>query len=146
MSKVWDEKLAGLSGKMEDLSKKAAEVSEDAKTYRELGQEAIREKIADVKGDVAAMQENARIADEERQGKIRSVILKARMTAKAKHEDLKNARDKRRLENYIEDEINYIIDCYDAAALLIADAELSILETADALNTYEERFGGETEE
>ena len=57
------------------------------------------------------MQENARIAGEERQGKIRSALLKARMTAKAKHEDRQEARDKRRLENYIEDEIDYILDC-----------------------------------
>ena len=55
-------------------------------------------------------------------------------------------RDKRRLENFIEDEIDYILDCYDAAAFLIADAELSILEVADAWQEYEERFGVEAEE
>ena len=57
-----------------------------------------------------------------------------------------DARDKKRLERYIDDEINYILDCYDAAALLIADAELSIYEVADALQEYDERFGGEPEE
>lgn len=92
------------------------------------------------------MQENARIAGEERQGKIRSALLKARMTAKAKHEDRQEARDKRRLENYIEDEIDYILDCYNAAAFLVVDAELSILEVADALQEYDERFGGEAGE
>ena len=146
MAKTWDEKLANLSVKLDELSKKAAEASEDAKVYRELRTEAIQDKINTAKGNVAAMQENVRLAEEERQGKIRSALLKARMTAKAKHEDRKDARDKRRIENFIEDEINYILDCYDAAAFLIADAELSILEVADAWQEYDERFGGESEE
>ena len=146
MAKTWDERLANLSVKLDELSKKAAAASEDAKVYRELRKEAIEEKISTAKGNVAAMQENVRLAEEERQGKIRSALLKARMTAKAKHEDRKDARDKRRLEYFIEDEINYILDCYDAAAFLIADAELSILEVADAWQEYDERFGGESEE
>ena len=46
----------------------------------------------------------------------------------------------------MDDQILYILDCYDAAAFLIADAQLSILEVANALQIYEERFGGEAEE
>ena len=68
------------------------------------------------------------------------------MTVQAKHEDRKDARDKKRMEFYIDEEINYILDCYDAAAFLISDAELSILEVADALKEYEERFGSEPKE
>ena len=146
MAKTWDEKLSDLSIKLADLSKKTADASEDAKAYRELKQEAIKDKISTVKGDVAAMQENARIAEEEREGKMKSALLKARMTVKAKHEDYVNARDKRLLENYMDDQVTYILDCYDAATLLIADAQLSILEFADALQEYEERFGGESAE
>ena len=146
MAKTWDEKLADLSEKLAELSKKTADASEDAKAYRELKQEAIQDKISTVKGDVAAMQENARIAEEEREGKMKSALLKARMTVKAKHEDYVNARDKKLLENYMDDQVVYILDCYDAATLLIADAQLSILEFADALQEYEERFGGETAE
>ena len=145
MAKTWDEKLSNLSVKLAELSKKAADASMDAKAYRELKEEAIQDKIATVKGNVAAMQENARIAEEERQGKIRSALLKARMTVKAKHEDHVNARDKRHLENYMDDQILYILECYDAAALLVADAELAVLEVAEALQEYEERFGGEAE-
>ena len=146
MAKAWDEKLSDLSVKLAELSKKAADASEDARIYRELKQEAIQDKISTVKGNVAAMQENARIAEEEREGKIKSALLKARMTVKAKHEDFVNARDKRLLENYMDDQILYIMDCYDSAALIIADAQLSILEFADALQEYEERFGGESAE
>ena len=146
MAKTWDEKLSSLSIKLDELSKKTADAAEDAKVYRELKQEAIKDKISTVKGDVAAMQENARIAEEEREGKIKSALLKARMTVRAKHEDYVNARDKRLLENYMDDKILYIMDCYDSAALIIADAQLSILEFADALQEYEERFGGEAAE
>ena len=145
MAKTFDEKLASLSVKLADLSQKAADASEDARIYRELRKEAIQDKISTAKGNVAAMQENVRIAEEEQQGKIKSALLKARMTVKAKHEDRKEARDKRHLENYIDEEILYILDCYDAAELLIAEAQLSILEVADALKEYEERFGGEEE-
>ena len=145
MAKTWDERLASLSVKMEDLSKKTATASEEAKAYRELRKELIADKISAAKGNVAAMQENARIAEEERQGKIRTALLKARMTAKARLEDHRDARDKLRLERYIDDELLYILDCYDAAAFLVADAELSILEVASALQEYEERFGGESE-
>ena len=146
MAKKWDEKLSDLSVKLAELSKKAADASEDAKAYRELKQEAIQDKISTVKGNVAAMQENARIAEEEREGKIKSALIKARMTVKAKHEEYVNARDRKLLENYMDDQILYIMDCYDSAALIIADAQLSILEFANALQEYEERFGGETAE
>ena len=62
MAKSWDEKLNNLSVKLSDLSKKTAEAADDAKAYRELMQEAIDEKISTVKGNAAAMQENARLA------------------------------------------------------------------------------------
>lgn len=145
MAKVWNEKLSNLSEKLDDLSKKAAEAADDAKTYHELLQDVIDEKISTAKGNVAAMQENARLAGEEHKSKIRSEILKIRMTAKAKAEDFKDTLDKKRLERFIDDRINYVLDCYDAAALLIVDAELSILEVAKALNEYDARFGSDAE-
>ncbi len=146
MAKTRDERLANLSVKLAELSKKAAEASEEAKAYRELRKEVVEEKISTAKGNVAALQENARNAEEEKKGKIRSAMLKARMTARAKYEDHREARDKRHLEAFMDEEILYILECYDAAAFLIADAELSILEVVAAMQEYEERFGGEAEE
>ena len=146
MAKTRDERLANLSVKLAELSQKAAEASEDAKAYRELRKEVVEEKISTAKGNVAALQENARIAEEEKKGKLRSAMLKARMTVKARHEDHRDARDKRNLELFIDDELLYILDCYDAAAFMIADAELSILEVTAALQEYDERFGGDAEE
>ena len=65
MAKTWDEKLSNLSVNLADLSAKAADASEDAKAYRELREEAIKDKIATVKGNVAAAQENARLGKPE---------------------------------------------------------------------------------
>ena len=145
MAEIWDEKLNNLSVKLDDLSKKAAEAAGDAKAYHELMQDAIDETLRTAQGNVIALQETARLAGEEHQSKIRSEILKLRMTAKAKAEDYKDARDKKRLERFIDDRINYVLDCYDATALLIVDAELSILEAAKALQEYDARFGRDAE-
>ena len=122
MAKTRDERLANLSVKLAELSKKAAEASEEAKAYRELRKEVVEEKISAAKGNVATMQENARIAGEKTEGKIRGALLKARMTARAKREDLKEAVDKKRLDNFIDDGIQYIYDCYNAATFLVEDA------------------------
>ena len=146
MAKKWDEKLAELSAQLDELSKKTAVAAEDAKAARELKEEAIQDKIATTKGDIAAMQENLRIAEEEEKSKLSSALLKAQMTVRAKIQDRREARDKKLLSLYIEDHIDYILDCYDSAALLIANAQLAILETLDAAIEYEARYGEVPEE
>ena len=141
MAKKWDEKLSELSVKLDELSKKAAFAAEDAKISRELKEEAVQEKISTTKGDIAAMQENLRLAEEENKSKLSSALLKAQMSIRAKIEDRRAARDKKLLGLYIDDHIDYILDCYDSAALLIANAQLAILETLDAAMEYEARYG-----
>ena len=145
MGKKWDEKLAELSVSLEELGKKATAAAEDAKAARELAGEAVKEKISDTKGDIAAMQENIRIADEEKKSKLSTALLKAQMSVRAKTEDYKEARDKRNLERYINDNIDYIMDCYDTAIYLVVNARLAILETLDAAYEYETRFGEQPE-
>ena len=144
--KTWDEKLAALSEELEKLSKKTATAAEDAKAVRELKEDALKEMISDTKGDIAAMQENLRIADEENKSKLSSALMKAQMTVRAKIEDHKVARDKKLFEAYINDQIDYILDCYDSAAWLIANAQLAILETMDAVIEYDAKYGEKTEE
>ena len=144
--KTWDEKLAALSEELEKLSKKTATAAEDAKAVRELKEDALKEMISDTKGDIAAMQENLRISDEENKSKLSSALLKAQMTVRAKIEDHKVARDKKLFEAYINDQIDYILDCYDSAAWLIANAQLAILETMDAVIEYDAKYGEKTEE
>ena len=145
MPKTFDQKLSDLSVKLAELSNKAATASEDARVGRELRKEVIQDKIDTAKGNVVNFQEDVRNAEEEREGKMKTALLKAKMTVKAKHEDRKDARDKKHLENFMDGEIEYILECYDAAAYLIAEAELSILEVAEALQEYEERFGEKEE-
>ncbi len=142
----WEEKLAKIGASLDELSEKANAAAEDAKAARELQKEVVQDKIGTAKGDVAALQEKARIAEEENKSKISSALLKAQMTLRAKAEDRKEARDKKFLENYINDNIDYIFDCYDAAVMLVANAQLAILETLDAAAEYEARFGEPVEE
>ena len=59
MAKVWNEKLSNLSEKLDDLSKKAAEAADDAKTYHELLQDVIDEKISTAKGKCTACRRRA---------------------------------------------------------------------------------------
>ena len=146
MAKKWDEKLADLSVDLDKLSKKTAEAAEEAKATRETREEALQDKISTAKGDVAALQENIRLTEEENRSKLSSALLKAQMTVRAKIQDRREARDKKLLSLYIDDHIDYILDCYDTASLLIANAQLAILETMDAMMEYEERYGEATEE
>ncbi len=143
MAKKWDEKLADVSVKLDELSKKAATASEDAKAARELRDEAIQNKISDVKGDVVALQENMRIDAEENKSKLRTAMLKAQMTIRAKSEDHREARDKKLFEAYLDNQVDYIYDCFDMAAYLITNAELAILETLDAVDEYDKKYGSE---
>ena len=142
---TFDERLAKLSARLAELSEKAAKASENVQAARELQEEAVANQIETVRGNVAAMEENLRIADEEKKGKIRSALLKARMSVEARVQDRKDARDKRHLERYIDARLIHIMDCYDSASYLIADAELSMLEVIEAAKEYEARFGAEPE-
>ena len=144
--KTWDEKLSDLSQDLGELSQKTAVAAGEAKAARELREEAIQDKIATAKGNVAAMQENLRISGEENKSKLTAALLKAQMTVRAKIEDRREARDKRLMGIYIDDHIDYILDCYESAALMVANAQLAILETMDAIMEYEARYGEKDEE
>ncbi len=145
MTKNLEERLAELSAKLEELSKKAASASEDAKAARELRDEKIKDKLSTAKGDVEALKENIRIAGEQDRSKLGSALIKAQMTIEAKIQDRKDAKDKKRLEAYMDAQVNYIYDCFEAATYLIADGQLAILETLAAAAEYEERFAKEDE-
>ena len=146
MAKKWDEKLYALSADLEDLSKKTAAAAEDAKAARELREEKISDRISTTKGNVAALQENIRIAEEENRSKLASAILKARMSVRARIEDCREAKDKALFEVFIGDRMDYVFDCYNSAALLVADAQLTILEIMDAIAEYDARYGTKEEE
>ena len=144
--RTFDERLTAVSENLDKLSKKAADAAGDAKAARELGQEVIQNKISDVKGDMAAFQDRVSIAEEEGKRKLFSQVMKAQMTLEAKVEDLRNAVDKKKLGRYIDNHIIHLADLYDTISFLLTDAELTILETNEALKEYDEKFGGEEAE
>ena len=137
MKKV-DEKLAKVSEDLASLSEKAALAADEAKLQEAI----VEDKIAEAKGNVAAMEENIRIAKEEKESKLTSALLKAKMDVKAKIEDGKAAIDAKMMERYIDSQIDYIFECYDAALYLITNARLAILETLEAAAEYDEKYGG----
>ncbi len=144
--KKWDETLADLSEDLAKLSRKTAEASEEAKTARELKEEAIKDRISTVKGNVAAFQENARLAGEEKESKFRSAVLKAQMTVEEKITEFKEKKDKKMFEAYLDAQINYIIENYETASYLVSNAQLAILETSEAIAEFEEKYGAFDEE
>ena len=141
MAKKWEEKLADASVKLDELSKKAATASEEAKVARELKEEAIKDKISTAKGVVAAFQDKVERTKEENKSKLSSNLIKAQMTIEAKIAEKKAARDQKHFEAYVEDQVNYIYDCFDLASYLIANAELALLETLDAAAEFEAKYG-----
>lgn len=145
MSKQFEERWEKLGKDLEALGEKAKSAVGDAQAARELGQEVLQEKIKDAKGDIVALQENARIRQDEKKSRLFSQVLKAQMTVKAKFEDLKNAHDKNKLEGYIDAHIIHLADLYDTISYLLSDLELTTLETTEALEEYNERFGEKEE-
>ena len=146
MGKKWEKMLKELSGSLAELSKKADEASEDAKAAWDLRDDFVQEKMSSLRGSLTALQENARIAGEENKSKMSSALLKAQMNLKARSEDWRKATDKKALEHYIDNNVAYIQDCYETASYLIANAQLAILETVEAAEEYEKRFGAPEKE
>lgn len=145
MSQKFEERWNKIGKELEALGEKAKSVVGDAQAARELGQEVLEAKIKDAKGDIVALQESARIRDDEKKSRLFSQMLKAQMTVKAKFEDLKNARDKTRLEGYIDAHIIHLADLYDTISYLLTDLELTTFETTEALEEYNAKYGEKEE-
>ncbi len=150
MGQNFDQNLEKIREDLAKLSKKAADVYGDAKAACELGHEVAQAKLKDAKGDLVAVQENIRMADEKKKNRLASQMLKLQMQMEAKIEDMQTTRDRKKLENYIDSHVLHMADLYETIVCLLADAELTALETVDAVNEYNERFGSgnlvETEE
>lgn len=103
----------------------------------------IDDKIGTARGNVEALKENIRIADEKNKSKLSSTLLKAQMTIEAKIQEMRDAKDKKNLEKYIDHKVDYVEDCFVTAVYLLGEAQLSMLEALAAAAEYEEKFGGE---
>ena len=138
--KKWDEKLADLSTNLAQLSQKAADASADAKTARELRQDAIDDRISTARGNVVAFQERMRIANEEKKSRLGSALLKAQMTLEERIRQRREKKDQKHFEKYIDDQISYIYENFDTASYLIENAQLAILETVEAIDEYNVKY------
>ena len=146
MNKI-DARLEKISEDLAALSEKAAKAAEEAKVARELRDEAISDQIDTVKGDIAAFQENVRLASEENKSRLRSALLKIQMTIESKIQERKEATDQFLIQLYVADQLDYIDESFAAAAYLISNAELAMYETMKKINEYEAKYGkmGEAE-
>lgn len=121
-----------------DAAEKAREERIDA--AKQAGAEAKAEAIAKVdaaKQSVAEAKANAKKRQNETAEKIQGSIAEA----KAKIEARKDARDRKKWEDYIISLLEYAEDCGDSAVILAAEAELAYLTAAAEIMDYQEKYG-----
>lgn len=147
MNKI-DERLSNLSEKLAKMSDKAAYASIEAKAARiereekiEAKREEREDKIATVKGDVVAFQENVRLHEEEERSKLASALLKIQMTIESKIKEKKASKDQFLMQLYVADQLDYIDECFAVAAYLIQSGQLALYDTLEAIEEYEAKYG-----
>ena len=133
--------ISTMSEQLAALSEKAAKASEDAKVARELREEAISDQISTVKGDIAAFEEEVRLVKEENQSRLRSALLKIKMTIESKIRERREYKDQVLMQLYVADQLDYIDECFAGAAYLISNAQLAMYETMEAIKEYEAKYG-----
>ena len=131
----------------DDLKKISDKIKDSADTVAISGMYAkdeLDEKISDAKGNLESIKENARINSEKRKGKISSHLLKAQMDlkeAKKEMEERKEARDRAKLEKYIENRLDYAGDSIEIALMAAGEAKVAFLEALEASLEYDELYG-----
>ncbi len=140
MNKI-DARLEKMSETLARLSEKAAAAAEDAKVVREAREEAVSDQISTIKGDLAAFEENVRLAGEEGRGKIASALLKIQMTIKERIREKRQSEDQFLMKLYVAEQLDYIDECFAIAGYLVNEAQLAMYDTMDAIKDYEEKYG-----
>ena len=127
-----------------DLDELDAAVAEDFAEFDAALNAEIDDQIATVQGDLAAAEENSRLAKERRNSKIYAIKLKAQMKAEALKEkvaDKRKERDKAAMESYILDLLDYAQYCQQIAFAAAIEADLTLLEAAEIAAEYVEKYG-----
>ena len=138
------EKLEDLKENINDIGDKIKDSAETLEIKGMYKKDEIDEKIKETRGNVEAAKENARMVQERGKSKISSELLKMQMKveeAKDKLAQKKEAKDKEKLEKYIDDTIEYAQDCVAMSVLAAKEAKLAFLEALDAELEYEEKYG-----
>ena len=71
------------------------------------------------------------------------MLIQAQMKMEAGLEDFKTEYDKKKLEKYIDGNLEYLEDIYVTINFLLEEAEVTTLETIEALDIYKEKYLGE---
>lgn len=138
------ERIEQAQAKMKEIQAKIKDAGETAQIAAMLTKDEIDKKVAEAKGNLAAAQENVRIATEKNQGKLNTELLKAQMTlqsAKASIEEKKEEADKDKRKKRIEELMDYAEACEAMAAQLTVEADLTMLEAAAELVEYVDKYG-----
>ena len=138
------ERLAQTQAKSEEIKTKISSTVGDAQAAVELTKEVLDDRIAELKGNINANAENARLAAEKGKSKFNSALLKAQMSIEAARDNIaekKEARDKEAQERRIIDLLDYADNCQELALALAAESNLAILEAAAEAAEYAEKYG-----
>ncbi len=138
-TKEFNEKMKELSAKMKDVTDTAIIMGMETK-------DTLSDKVEDAKSNLKATKEQWRISSEKGKSKISSELLKAQMNlnvAKENIQDRKEAHDKEKLSKYIDNELEYALQCVALSLLSVEEAKLAFLEAAEAQKEYDEKYGEE---
>ena len=143
-------KLDELDRKINELGEKTKDDLDTAKikaTYaKDEAKEKIEEKKKEYRGSIEALKENLRMSAEKVEGRASAELLKAQMNidvAKERVAAKKEAYDKAKMEEYIDEVIMYAESCVELSILAAKEAKLAVLEAVAAQTEYEERYGVE---
>lgn len=139
-----DQKIADLSDKMKDLGDKAKDSVDTVKIKGMYTKDKIDEEVVKTKGNINALKENCRIFADRTKSKISSELLKAQMNIDVTKEMLaakKEEYDKTKMEEYINDVVEYAQACVELSILAAEEAKLATLEAIAAQAKYEEMYG-----
>lgn len=136
--------LNELNKKMDELNAKMKDASDTVKIAGMEAKDTIDEKVSEAKGNVAATQENMRLATERGKSKISSRMLKAQMEL----EDMKKSISEKKIEHNkekalkdIDETLEYAENCANLAIYAGQEAVLAFLEAASKEIDFQEEYG-----
>ena len=138
------EKINEINESLKNLSNKLKDSTDTVVISGMYAKDELDKKISDAKSNLEATKENVRIGSEKAKGKLSSYILQTQMNmreAKKEFEEKKEARDKAKLEKYIDSRLDYAKDSIALAVMAAQEAKVAFLEAVEAQAEYEELYG-----
>lgn len=138
------EKINEINESLKNLSNKLKDSTDTVVISGMYAKDELDKKISDAKSNLEATKENVRIGSEKAKGKLSSYILQTQMNmreAKKEFEEKKEARDKAKLEKYIDSRLDYAKDSITLAVMAAQEAKVAFLEAVEAQAEYEELYG-----